>query len=113
MYIFRYLFYTLSPLSNSLNGKPLVGLSRLITFQAHDGEILTLTPIRSVDFVSTSLDQTVSVWFGQGGEGVDGKSRGNLPGPQEPIHCVAVNGDEVLTGSTVNRFVYFKESKPS
>ena len=49
----------------------------LIFFQGHEGEIMTLTPIRGPDFVSTSLDQTVNVW-----EGFEGKLRGTLPGPQ-------------------------------
>ena len=69
--------------------------------QGHEGEIMTLTPIGESDFVSTSLDQTVNVW-----EGFEGKLRGTLPGPQEPIHCVAVNGDEIITGSTANRLTW-------
>ena len=70
-----------------------------VMLQGHEGEILTLTPIGSTDFVSTSLDQTVNVW-----DGAEGKLRATLPGPQEPIHCVAINGEEVITGSTANRY---------
>ncbi len=52
------------------------------------------------EFVSTSLDQVVSVWNSQ-----DGKIKCMLPGTQEPVHCVAVNeeGKQLITGSTGNR----------
>merc|ERR1719510_1218555 len=69
-------------------------------WQGHEGEILTLTSINNTEFVSTSLDQVVSVWSSS-----DGKNKCMLPGTQEPVHCVAVNqeGKQLITGSTGNR----------
>lgn len=71
-----------------------------LAWKAHEGEILTLTSVNNSDFVSTSLDQVVSLWNSS-----DGKIKCMLPGTQEPVHCVAVNheGEQLITGSTGNR----------
>ena len=75
------------------------------SWKGHEGEIITLTPINSSEFVSTSLDQTVSVWSNP-----EGKFKCSLPGAPDtgPIHCVCVNGDEIIMGSTVNRITVQK-----
>jgi len=44
-------------------------------WKGHEGEILTLTSINNTEFVSTSLDQVVSVWNSS-----DGKNKCMLPG---------------------------------
>ena len=61
---------------------------------------MTLTSISDTEFVSTSLDQVISVW-----NSTDAKIKSMLPGAQEPVHCVAVNeeGQQLITGSTGNR----------
>ncbi len=61
---------------------------------------MTITPISQQEFVSSSLDQTISVW-----SSTDGRSKGLLPGAQEPVHCVQVyeDGGQLITGSTGNR----------
>jgi WD repeat-containing protein 81 len=63
--------------------------------------VLSLTPTDGgSEFVSTSLDQTVSVWNSS-----DGKLRSSLPGAQEPIACAAYlpESGDLITGSTANR----------
>ena len=75
------------------------------TWKGHEGEILTLTPINPSEFVSSSLDQTVSVWSNP-----EGKFKCSLPGTPDtgPIHCVCVNGDEIIMGSVANRITVRK-----
>ena len=70
------------------------------SWKGHEGELLTLTPLNNSEFVTTSLDQTVSVWSNP-----EGKFKCSLPGSPDigPIHCVCVNGDEIIMGSTFNR----------
>ncbi len=73
------------------------------TWKAHEGEVLTITPVvdsPAAEIVTTSLDQTVSVWGAN-----DGKLKASLPGAQEPIHCVAYlpESGDLVTGSTSNR----------
>lgn len=61
--------------------------------------MLTLTSVDTTnEFISTSLDQTVSVWTHP-----DGKFKCSLPGSQEPVQFVATNCREIITGSTANR----------
>ena len=69
-------------------------------WKAHEGEILSLTSLNRFEFVSTSLDQVISVW-----NSADGKIKCMLPGAQEPVHCVSVyeEGEQIITGSTGNR----------
>ena len=70
-------------------------------FQAHEGEILNLTPLGADEFMSTSLDQTVSIWTT-----LDGKLKCNLSGShQEPTHCVCYveESGDVVSGTTANR----------
>ena len=72
------------------------------TWKGHEGEVLTLTSLNNSEFMSTSLDQTVSIWSNP-----EGKFKCSLPGTQEsgPIHCVSTSGDEIIMGSTANRIV--------
>ena len=68
--------------------------------QGHEGEILALTAMPGGEFLSSSLDQTISLWRGD-----EGKLRCSLPGVQEPANFVeyleATN--EVVIASTSNR----------
>ena len=76
------------------------------SWKAHEGEVLSLSVLGDEDeFLSTSLDQTVSVWCS-----IDGKLRSHLAGAQEPIHCVSLfppsSADKAMTivsGTTANR----------
>ena len=75
------------------------------SWKGHEGEIITITPLNNSEFVSTSLDQAVTVWSNP-----EGKFRCSLPVGQDagPIHCTCVNGDEIIMGSTANRIIVRK-----
>ena len=75
------------------------------SWKGHEGEIITLNPLSSSEFISTSLDQTVSVWSNP-----EGKFKCSLPVATDtgPIHCLCVNGDEIIMGSAVNRITVRK-----
>ena len=62
--------------------------------KVHDGEVLTLTSGDSY-FVSTSLDQTASVYQWE-----DSKLWTHLRTPAEPLHCVVTYQDQIISGST-------------
>ena len=62
--------------------------------KAHDGEVLTLSSGETY-FVSTSLDQTASVYQWE-----DSKLWTHLRTPPEPLHCVCTYQDQIITGST-------------
>ncbi|XP_059094750.1 WD repeat-containing protein 81-like [Tigriopus californicus] len=68
------------------------------SWKAHEGEILSLTPLSNAEFLTTSLDQTMCLWNSN-----EAKLKRSLPGAQEPIHCVGIMGQNVITGSTANR----------
>jgi len=57
------------------------------------------SPGGSQHLISSSLDQTVSVWSPE----ESGKFRFNLRGWSEPVHCVGLCGGELVTATTGNR----------
>ena len=69
------------------------------SWKAHEGEVLNLTPLNRDEFISTSLDQTVTI------HSFSGKTKGNLSGAAEPVHCVSYveESDEIIIGTTGNR----------
>ena len=62
--------------------------------KVHDGEVLTLTT-GGTYFVSTSLDQTASVFQWE-----DAKLWTHLRTPPEPLHCVVTYQDQIISAST-------------
>ena len=59
---------------------------------------MTLTTFSANEFVSTSLDQSNTVWGLR-----DGKLKATLPGKQEPINCVEVNNEDIIMGTSSSR----------
>lgn len=70
----------------------------LSTWKPHEGEVLCMRWHRNGTFISSALDQTVSVWSID-----DTKLKFTLRGPTEPVHLISLYGDEVITGTTANR----------
>ena len=81
----------------------------LAHWKGHEGEVLQVSGWASPGssqqhLISSSLDQSVSVWSAD-----DGKLRFHLRGTSEPVHCLAVvpnsNGGhgELVTATTANR----------
>ncbi|KAK3878610.1 hypothetical protein Pcinc_016771 [Petrolisthes cinctipes] len=70
----------------------------LSTWKPHEGEVLCMKWYRDGTFISSALDQTVSVWSVE-----DSKLKFTLRGPTEPVHLMSLYGDELLTGTTANR----------
>lgn len=57
------------------------------------------SPSGSQHLISSSLDQSVSVWSAD-----DGKLKFNLRGTAEPVHCLCITGGgELVTATTANR----------
>ncbi|XP_045593332.1 WD repeat-containing protein 81 isoform X2 [Procambarus clarkii] len=70
----------------------------LSTWKPHEGEVLCMKWYKDGTFISSALDQTVSVWSVD-----DSKLKFTLRGPTEPVHLICLYGDEVITGTTANR----------
>lgn len=70
----------------------------IASWKGHEGEVLQLVAVNDTTLVSSSLDQTVSVW-----NAVDGKLRFHLRGPTEPVHCLGAYCSELISGTTANR----------
>ncbi|KAK7027361.1 WD repeat-containing protein 81 [Halocaridina rubra] len=70
----------------------------LSTWKPHEGEVLCMKWYKDGTFISSALDQTVSVWNVD-----DSKLKFTLRGPTEPVHLISLYGDEVITGTTANR----------
>nr|CAD7199262.1 unnamed protein product [Timema douglasi] len=70
----------------------------LASWKGHEGEVLQLVAVDENRFVSSSLDQSVSVWSAS-----DGKLLFNMKGPTEPVHCLSAYGTELISGTTANR----------
>ena len=75
------------------------------SWKGHEGEIITISPLSNSEFLSTSLDQAVTVWSNP-----EGKFRCSFPIGQDtgPIHCASINGDEIIMGSTTNKIIIRK-----
>ena len=73
-------------------------------WKAHEGEVLTVTPLEhttpasAADFVTSSLDQTVRFW-----NSLDGGKVVSSMAVQDPIHCTSLLNGELILGSQANR----------
>uniref|UniRef100_A0A8D9AX21 WD repeat-containing protein 81 n=1 Tax=Cacopsylla melanoneura TaxID=428564 RepID=A0A8D9AX21_9HEMI len=70
----------------------------LASWKGHEGEILQLVAADDGTLVSSSLDQTISAWHSN-----DGSLKCNIQGPTEPVHCLSVYKDQVISSTTANR----------
>ncbi|CAH1968945.1 unnamed protein product [Acanthoscelides obtectus] len=70
----------------------------LSNWHAHESEVLKLVVYGEDTLISSSLDQMTSVW-----NIADGKLRFHLRGATEPVHCLNVYNDELISGTTANR----------
>ncbi|CAG9817607.1 unnamed protein product [Phaedon cochleariae] len=67
-------------------------------WRAHESEVLQLAVGDEDLLISTSLDQNVCVW-----SVADGKFKFQMRGTTEPVHCLNVNNNELISGTTANR----------
>ncbi|XP_073974204.1 WD repeat domain 81 isoform X2 [Rhodnius prolixus] len=72
--------------------------SVLLSWKAHEAEILQLIAVDDHTLISSALNQAVSVWNIN-----DGKLINLLKGPTEPVHCLEMVSEELLFGTTANR----------
>jgi len=70
----------------------------ICSWKGHDGEILQIKAHSKNTFVTSSLDQHVSVWNAD-----DGKFQCHLRGPIEPVHCFNFYRNEMISATTANR----------
>ncbi|XP_018566395.1 WD repeat-containing protein 81 isoform X2 [Anoplophora glabripennis] len=67
-------------------------------WRAHESEVLQVVAVDNNTLVSSSLDQTISVW-----NIWDGKFKFYMRGATEPVHCLNVYNNELISGTTANR----------
>ncbi|VVC43494.1 Hypothetical protein CINCED_3A014103 [Cinara cedri] len=70
----------------------------LANWKGHEGEVLQLLAVDSNTIVSSSLDQSLSVWNISNGNLIY-----NMRGSPEPVHCLGLHGNELISGTTANR----------
>ncbi|XP_050670709.1 WD repeat-containing protein 81 [Leptidea sinapis] len=77
--------------------EPRTGLPRA-HWKAHDGEVLRLAAVDDHRLLSTGLDQVTALWRAD-----DGELIAHLKGSTEPVHCLSVYNNELISGTTNNR----------
>ncbi|CAG5101181.1 Similar to WDR81: WD repeat-containing protein 81 (Homo sapiens) [Cotesia congregata] len=70
----------------------------IASWKGHECEILQLEAVNETTIVSSSLDQTIAVW-----SAVDGKLKFHLKGATEPVHCMVLYEQQLISGTTANR----------
>ncbi|XP_075973262.1 WD repeat domain 81 isoform X2 [Anticarsia gemmatalis] len=70
----------------------------LATWRAHDGEVLRLATVDEHRLLSSGLDQVTALWRPD-----DGELIAHLKGSTEPVHCLSVYYNELISGTTNNR----------
>ncbi|CAG9584549.1 unnamed protein product [Danaus chrysippus] len=68
------------------------------TWRAHDGEVLRLAAVDDHRVLSSGLDQVTALWSAD-----DGELIAHLKGSTEPVHCISVYYNELISGTTNNR----------
>ncbi|XP_052740198.1 WD repeat-containing protein 81 [Bicyclus anynana] len=67
-------------------------------WKAHDGEVLRLAAVDDHRVLSSGLDQVTALWNVD-----DGELIAHLKGSTEPVHCLSVYYNELISGTTNNR----------
>ncbi|XP_012271858.1 WD repeat-containing protein 81 [Orussus abietinus] len=70
----------------------------IASWRGHECEILQLEAVNETTIISSSLDQTVTVW-----SAIDGKLKFHMKGITEPVHCMAIYEQQLISGTTANR----------
>ncbi|XP_049868952.1 WD repeat-containing protein 81 [Pectinophora gossypiella] len=70
----------------------------LAAWRAHDGEVLRLAAVDEHRLLSSGLDQVTALWRPD-----DGELIAHLKGSTEPVHCLSVYYNELISGTTNNR----------
>ncbi|XP_026750161.1 WD repeat-containing protein 81 [Galleria mellonella] len=70
----------------------------LAHWRAHDGEVLRLAAVDDHRLLSSGLDQVTALWRVD-----DGELIAHLKGSTEPVHCLSVYYNELISGTTNNR----------
>ncbi|XP_043478579.1 WD repeat-containing protein 81 isoform X1 [Leptopilina heterotoma] len=70
----------------------------IASWKGHDCEVLQLQVLNETTLISSSLDQTIAVW-----SVIDGKLKFHMKGVTEPVHCLDVYEQQLVTGTTANR----------
>ncbi|KAK4874618.1 hypothetical protein RN001_013978 [Aquatica leii] len=68
------------------------------TWRAHESEVLQLVAYGENTLISSSLDQVISAWNVQ-----DGRLKFHMRGATEPVHCLNIYNNELISGTTANR----------
>ncbi|KAB0793224.1 hypothetical protein PPYR_12844 [Photinus pyralis] len=68
------------------------------TWRAHESEVLQLVSHGENTLISSSLDQVISVWNIH-----EGRLKFHMRGATEPVHCLNIYNNELISGTTANR----------
>ncbi|CAK1547015.1 unnamed protein product [Leptosia nina] len=77
--------------------EPRSGLPRA-HWRAHDGEVLRIAAVDEHRLLTSGLDQVTALWKVE-----DGELIAHLKGITEPVHCLSVYYNELISGTTNNR----------
>ncbi|XP_012263057.1 WD repeat-containing protein 81 [Athalia rosae] len=70
----------------------------IASWKGHECEVLQLEALNDTTIISSSLDQSIAVW-----SAVDGKLKFHLKGTTEPVHCLSIYEQELISATTANR----------
>ncbi|XP_046619150.1 WD repeat-containing protein 81 isoform X1 [Neodiprion virginianus] len=70
----------------------------IASWKGHECEVLQLEALNDTTIISSSLDQSIAVW-----SAVDGKLKFHLKGTTEPVHCLSIYDQELISATTANR----------
>ncbi|XP_044253256.1 WD repeat-containing protein 81 isoform X2 [Tribolium madens] len=73
------------------------------TWKAHESEVLQLIAADNSTLISSSLDQTIGVWNASDGKFKFHLRSSFIRGATEPVHCLNVYNNELISGTTANR----------
>ncbi|CAG0920124.1 unnamed protein product [Notodromas monacha] len=82
--------------------------SLISAWKGHEQEVLQVVACGLKYFVTSSMDQSLAVWSCD-----DAKLRFNLRSYQEPVQCLAVTGQQIISGTTGNRLGIHESVDPS
>ncbi|XP_069116265.1 WD repeat-containing protein 81-like isoform X2 [Argopecten irradians] len=68
------------------------------SWKGHEGDILQMKAYNKTTFLTSSFDQTMKIWNTE-----DTKDLPCLKGQSEPVHCMSLYKNQIITGTTGNK----------
>ncbi|XP_033731167.1 WD repeat-containing protein 81-like [Pecten maximus] len=68
------------------------------SWKGHEGDILQMKAYNKTTFLTSSFDQTMKIWNTE-----DSKDLPCLKGQSEPVHCMSLYKNQIISGTTGNK----------